>query len=85
VLLILIPAAWIAVAAFFVLLCRTAARGDTALDLDLERGAPSQSFPGLVLFGQRSERAQRDERLGRRPVRLAGASVGARRARCVSR
>ncbi len=84
-LLILIPAAWIAIASFFVLLCHMTARGDASLTLSMEGGTPSRSLPGLVLFEDRADRAMHDERLGRRPVRPAGAPVRGRRARCVSR
>jgi hypothetical protein len=80
VLLTLIPVIWLVVAVFVAVLCRMSARGDAALATRPEPGTPSQSFPGLVLFEDRSEYRPSDERLGRRVS--AGAS-GDRRSRCV--
>ncbi len=79
-LLTLIPVIWLVVAVFVVVLCRTAARGDAALAARQEPGTPSQAFPGLVLFEDRSEYRPSDERLGRR---VSAGSPGDRRSRCV--
>jgi len=49
-LLILIPSIWIAVAAFFVLLCRAAARGDAMPAASSERAPQRIAIAGLVLF-----------------------------------
>jgi hypothetical protein len=83
-LFILIPVVWLAIAALFVALCRTAARGDAALTTTPKPGTPSTAFAGLVLFEDRSGHTPRDERIGRssRPMSSAAHS---RRARCVAR
>ena len=80
-LFILIPAAWLAIAVFVVVLCRMSARGDEALMIEQRSGIPSSLLPGLVLFEDRHDRGPRDERLGAR--RVTADSTSGRRARCV--
>ena len=49
---LLIPIAWLTVAAFFVILCRMAARGDEALALEQAAAPPRRrtALAGLVLW-----------------------------------
>lgn len=79
-LLTLIPVIWLVVAVFVAVLCRMAARGDAALETRPEPGTPSQSFPGLVVFEDRSEYRPSEERLG---SRVSAGSPGTRRSRWV--
>ncbi len=85
-LLIVIPAVWLAIAGIVVLLCRTAARGDAALAASPQRGTPSRTMPGLVLFESHDSRVGHDERIGLRLQRAAARPAArGRRARCVVR
>jgi hypothetical protein len=81
-LLILIAAVWLLIAAFVVVLCRMAARGDRALATQLESGRPSTSFAGLTVFEDRSERERSGARFTAREAKPR--DVRARGARCVA-
>ncbi len=82
-LLILIPAFWLAIAVFVVTLCWMASRGDAALaQQSPQPGTPARSFPGLVLFEDHAEAIAQDERLARHE-RVGAASSRGRRADCV--
>jgi hypothetical protein len=85
---ILIPAAWVVIGTFFVVvLCRAAARGDRAMAQSIEPGTPSRTFAGLVTFERSNTgRIPHDERIGR--SRFARATTGSdrgRRSDCVTR
>ena len=70
-LLILIPSIWIAVAAFFVVLCRVAARGDAVPTTSRERAPQRVAIAGLVLF-------EDPQPLPRRASRARGLRIGTR-------
>jgi hypothetical protein len=81
--LILIPAVWLALVAFFVLLCRSAGRADALLSAtmaDSDRREPRRG--ALVLFEQPRTHVRHDQRLRRSDAR--GRGVRGRGGRCVA-
>lgn len=82
---ILIPIAWTAIAAFFVILCRAAARGDRALEPAVEH-RPHPSVSGLVLWSEHTPAGARTRRppavLGR--LRVDSSSSRGRAGRCIA-
>ena len=75
-LLLVIAAAWIAVAAFFVALCRTAARSDAAIAESVEIPGERAYLPGIVLSGDLTGLAARDLRPVARHAVAAGTAAG---------
>jgi len=82
-LVILIPAVWLTLVLFFVIVCRGAARADALLMAAPTRTRPPVRQGALVLFADHRGRTPRDPRL-RRSAPLTVRGVRGRAGRCAA-
>jgi len=70
-LLCIVALAWLAVAAFVVMLCRTAAHSDEALAQSTEVNRGRVFLPGVLVWRDAPELAARDLRPAEQPERVS--------------